>query len=689
MSDEINSARVFDLPHPGPSARRTPDRAGPLRVWLVQQGVWAMSLESMPLVSGYLKATALQDEGIAANSDIRICNFDGGTTLFGMANSLFQDGAPDVIAFSVLGWNYREFGALAETFKQLNPNGWVVFGGNHVSQQSQRVFREHPSVDVVVNGEGEFTFSDLLRARLAERSVHALHDVQGISFVDDAGKVVDTPDRPRIDDLDLIPSPFLTGVIPMADENGKFPYDVALLETNRGCPYKCSFCYWGGAVGQRVRAFSRERLRQEIELFAQHKVHTLVLCDANFGMMPIDLEFVQDVIAAKARYGFPKSIETSWAKNKSKVFFEMVRRMKDAGLHSSFTLALQTLDESTLDLMNRRNMKVNDWESLAEWLAKEGMDCYAELIWGAPGETVESFMKGYDRLAQHVSRVAVYPMLILPNTTYQEEKDRFGLVTVRGNTDDFEYLLAHDTMSSRDNRYMHRFIFVSRLLAENPVLRNVWMPLRALGGITQSELIRSLMEWFENDLHQSAEPFRTAITKSFTDSDVLAVVLVLIYGDDEAKDMLRRWWTTAVVPLLPTEHRALLTSIFEYDLLTLPAYTAPGKEPSRRYATEHLPVVDVDGSGYHVWRDVRLDHDVPAIVQALRRGQPYEHLLGEVVTSLYFKCGADTFLPSTNHEEIVYYMGVLERQLAGAAHERPSEPEPAEPTESTNVVGGP
>ncbi|MGH3564918.1 MAG: KedN5 family methylcobalamin-dependent radical SAM C-methyltransferase [Pseudonocardia sp.] len=637
----------------------------PLQVWLVQQGIWAMALESMPLVSGYLKATALQDERVAASMDIHIHNFDGGATLFSMANKLFQDGAPDVIAFSVLGWNYREFTALAETFKQINPDGWAVFGGNHVSHQADRVLAMHPFVDVVVNGEGEFTFRDLLVARLDRVSARNLHDVQGISFQDADGRIVTTADRPRIDDLDLIPSPFLTEVIPMVDGNGEFPYDVALLETNRGCPYKCSFCYWGGAVGQRVRAFSRERLRQEIELFAQHKVHTLVLCDANFGMMPIDLEFVQDVIELRARYGFPKSIETSWAKNKSKVFFEIVKSMKEAGLHSSFTLALQTLDENTLDLMNRRNMKVNDWEGLAEWLGREGLDCYAELIWGAPGETIDSFMRGYDRLANHVSRVAVYPMLILPNTTYQQDKEKFGLITVRGNTDDFEYLLSHDTMSPKDNQYMHRFIFVSRLVAENPVFRYLWVPLRTLGGMTQSAVIRSLMEWFENDDDARVEPFRNGMVNSFTDSDVLAPVLTYVYGSDEAKDVLRRWWNESVGPLVSPSVWTLLDDVFEYDLLTLPAYTGPGQAPSPRYATERLPRVEIDGEQYYLWRDVPLACDVPALVLALRRGEPYDHAMGERLDTLYYKVGADHFLPSTNHEEIIYYMGRSESQLVG------------------------
>lgn len=633
------------------------------QVWLIQQGIWSMALESMPLAAGYLKATAMQDERLAEQVDIRIINFDGGITLFGMASELFAEEPPDIIAFSVLGWNFRTFAALAETFKQVNPDGWVVFGGNHVSNQAERVFGMFPDVDIVVNGEGELTFMELLHAHLDGLRRNELGEIAGISFQTGKGEFVTTPERPRIENLDIIASPVLTGALELTNEAGEFRYDVALMETNRGCPYRCSFCYWGGAVGQRVRAFSRERLRQEVELFAKHKVHTIVMCDANFGMLPIDLEFVEDVIEIRQRLGFPKSIETSWAKNKSALFYKIVKAMKEAGLHSSFTLALQTLNTTALEGMQRRNMKVNEWEGLAEWLGKEGLACYAELIWGAPGETVESFMEGYDRLANHVSRVAVYPMLILPNTAYAENRAKHGMVTVRGNNDDFMYLISHNTMTPADNRYMHRFIFFSRLVAENPVFRHMWLPLRELGGITQSEAIRSLITWFETTSAPAAEPFQHGLESAFTDSDVLGPVVEYIYGSEEAKGELRRWWRGVIRPQLPAEHVSLLDTVFEYDLLTLPAYCSPGREPSKIYASESLPVEEVEGDLFHVRHGVTLQCDVPALGLALRRGESYAHTIGEFETSLYYKAGARNFVTSTNHEEIVYYMGRLAREM--------------------------
>jgi radical SAM C-methyltransferase len=86
-------------------------------VYLVQQGVWEMPLESMPLAAGYLKAHALANPSIRRQIDISIHNFRGGVTHATMANSIFRAGTPDIIAFSVFGWSYRSFGALAATFK--------------------------------------------------------------------------------------------------------------------------------------------------------------------------------------------------------------------------------------------------------------------------------------------------------------------------------------------------------------------------------------------------------------------------------------------------------------------------------------------------------------------------------------------------------------------------------------------
>ncbi|CCH31872.1 Radical SAM domain-containing protein [Saccharothrix espanaensis DSM 44229] len=627
--------------------------ASQLRVVLVQQGVWDMPLESMPLASGYLKAMALADPVLRDRVRIEICNFRGRVTHGEMANRLFAGDPPDVLAFSVFGWNQRAFGALAATFKQLNPDGWVLFGGTHVSEQADRVFRLFPSVDVVVNGEGELTFVELLRARLS--GAHAdLSDVLGVSWRGPAAEVVTNAERPRIDDLDTIPSPFLTGAIDLLDANGQFRYDVALIETNRGCPYKCSFCYWGGAVGQRVRAFSRERLKAELELFAKLGVHTIVACDANFGMLPIDVELVDDLIEIKRQHGFPRAFESSWAKNKSKVFYDIVRRMKEAGLRSSFTLALQSLNADALTAMRRRNMKVNDWRDLVEWLNKEGMDCYAELIWGAPGETAESFLEGYDELARHVSRIAVYPIMLLPNTEYSSNKELHGIIALRGDHDDFEYVLAHRTMTFADNARMQRFLFWARVIAENAVLRHCWLPLRELAGWKQSQVLNSLADWADTTSCPEALPLREAAARGHGGgAPAYAKAIGYLFTTAEGRRALELWWEQAVLPNVPAELRSFLSSVYRYDLMTHPVC-----EPT------DLPLVVVDGVDYYVRGDVRFDHNVPAALALLRADERPDLTPCPTGLDIYYRTSALNAVMSTNHEEIMHFMG--EPRPAGA-----------------------
>ncbi|MFI6317050.1 KedN5 family methylcobalamin-dependent radical SAM C-methyltransferase [Nonomuraea sp. NPDC050556] len=577
-----------------------------LTIGLVQQGAWDMPLESMPLAAGYLKAVLDSDPVTAGAVNVKIHNFRGGVALTAIARELFREEIPDVLGFSVLGWNYRNFGCVAETFKQLNPRGIVIFGGNHVANQAARVFREMPQVDVVVNGEGETTLPGLVRYLLENPGDLDPAHVPGVSYRREPGDVHTTQDAARIENLDLVPSPFLTGAIPMNWPNGRFRYDVALMETNRGCPYKCSFCYWGGAVGQRVRAFSRERLVEELDFFGFHEVPTVVLCDANFGLLESDEEFVEDLIKTRERHGYPRALETSWAKNKSARFHRIVTELRQHGFKSSFTLALQTLSDEALTDMHRRNMKVNQWETLADWLAGEGLDCYAELIWGAPGETPQSFFEGYDRLAEKVSRIAVYPLLLLPNTSYSESRELHGFVTLRGEHDDFEYVLANRSAPLNEHVMMQRFMLWARVLGENQFLRHVWRPAAALTGQTQSGLITSLMHWFEASHAPEVREFCAAIPV-IAESPPVVRALRSLYSSRGLEREVEAWWRGEVVPRFPERWRPFAEELYTYEHWTRPVYDDPNAGPPPGWHAE-------SSSSYRT-APIRFSHDMRRVLK--------------------------------------------------------------------------
>jgi radical SAM C-methyltransferase len=617
-------------------------------VTLVQQGVWAMPLESMPLAMGYLKAAVDADEGLRGECETTIVNLRGGTSVGTTMSAVFAEAVPDVLAISVFGWNFREALLLSETFKQLNPGGLAVLGGTHVANQADRVFRLSPDVDVICNGEGEVAFPELLHAWLAGQFPEPRgHEIDGISFRQGDGTVATTKKRAGVQDLGSIVSPFLSGSLPMTDAAGRFRYDVALMETNRGCPYHCAFCYWGGAIGQKIRRFPRERLLAELEIFAHYKVNSVVLCDANFGMQAQDEEFLEGIIRMREKTGYPRAVEASWAKNKSETFYRIVRKMKAAGLHSSFTIALQTLNDTALREMNRRNMRLNDWQDLVDWLAAEGLECYAELIWGTPGESVESFLSGYDELAERIPRIAAYPLMILPNTDYQEKRDELGLITSRGQGDDFEYVLASNTMKFQENLKMQGFLLWARAVAENSFFRYIWRPVRRYAGLTQSQVLFSLTRWFDDQSDAAAEPLKSP--KAMVEPMAVNAAVRALFLDPRIREFLAEWWQTEIRSLVKPAHQWLVDEAFRFDMLTLPR-------------VGHLDPAAIDEhEQVRTYRSIeQFDLDVPALIAILQAdGEPDPGRRTPTVFEFAWRLGLEGYID--NHEEALLHMATIER----------------------------
>jgi radical SAM superfamily enzyme YgiQ (UPF0313 family) len=619
------------------------------KVYLVIQNAWDSELLTMPLAFGYIKAYAMADPAIRADVDIRIFNYKRSTSVSEMAVELFAE-PPDILAFSVLGWNFNNFGRLCETYKQVRPNGWCVLGGNHASNQAARVFRLFPAADLVVNGEGEITMTEVLRAYLAGRRPTDCTDIHGLSVHGGGGNFITTPERPRLRNLDVVPSPFLTGAIPMVGADGRFLYDVALMETNRGCPYSCSFCYWGGAVGQKIYAFSRDRLREELRFFGRHNVDSLALCDANFGMLPADNEFVEDMLAVRAEFGYPRNFLTSWAKNKNRVFLSIVERLRDAGLHSSFTLSLQTLSPDALEHMQRKNMKLNEFEDLCEWLVGQGLDTDVELIWGAPGETPQSFFAGYDRVSRYVTRIATYPMLVLPNTEYERSKERHRMVTVRDTATDFEFVLSHSTLSLAENRQMHHFLFWARVLAEHQVLRLLFPAALRLARMTQSQVLQSIDRWFADCEVPAARGLKAHLRDVVANLDITRVTNAVAYtyvAEAELEPVFRGWWEAEVLPRAKAEDREMLEDIFRYDWLSRPYHDAAASKAGARSET-------IGGERFWVRRCIGLRYDLHATASDMKaRRDVVPERVPARDFDLYFREGFA--LVVANHELVTAY----------------------------------
>ena len=240
----------------------------------------------LPYSVGMLKSFALKDEKILQNFKFKEFIF----LREKIADMVAKIGNVDIFGISCYVWNWSLSLKLAEEVRKSNPNCLIVFGGPQVPNNVSEFFDDYSFIDLVVHGEGEITFQEILN-RYCDGGIKALKEINGTTFHDRSiGKAYQSQSRPRITDLNIIPSPYLEGVFEDLLDSDEYSWMVT-WETNRGCPFKCSFCDWGSAIASKVRKFDEHRLLSEIDYFTKKKVDLVFGADANFGIFKRDKEF--------------------------------------------------------------------------------------------------------------------------------------------------------------------------------------------------------------------------------------------------------------------------------------------------------------------------------------------------------------------------------------------------------------
>ncbi|MEL7209350.1 MAG: B12-binding domain-containing radical SAM protein, partial [Actinomycetota bacterium] len=366
---------------------------------------------------------------------------------------------PGLYLFSDYVWNVAGNLALSAAVKEADPHHLTVHGGPSVPgyEADRRAFLdEHPSVDVLVHGEGEITIRELL-GRLAHldpagpldaaTACEAIAGLAGTTVRTGEGPVTG-PARDRIEDLASVPSPFLTGVFDDLVDAG---LRRIVLETNRGCPFRCSFCDWGSATNTRIRTFPLDRVEAEIEWAAANRAEFVIMADANFGMLPRDEQITEWVAGHHESTGFPVRFGASMAKNPNDRFASIIERMRDAGLLMGAGLSLQTYDPGTLDNIDRRNIPRERYDGIWDAFRSIDVPMGAEFMIGLPGCTRETFRDDLQFAVDREVSFLVHRTAVLPNAPMNDPdyRDRFGLVT-----DADHNLIATESYSPEDLREM-------------------------------------------------------------------------------------------------------------------------------------------------------------------------------------------------------------------------------------------
>ncbi len=347
----------------------------------------------------------------------------------------------DILLCSCYVWNWEITIHLAKQVKKINPNCLIIFGGPQVPEDTTGFFEKHPFVDILVHGEGEKIIENIFNTYLGDKD---FSNVKGITT-----KEFKTTFEGRINDLDILPSPYLTSNIWELVEKVEGVKWICSWETHRGCPYLCTFCDWGSATFTKMRKFSEERLFKELEWFAENKIGYIDCCDANFGIFfERDLRLGRKLKELALTKKFPQTFQQSWAKNSSEKIIPIAKELQEGGLLTAVTLSVQSLDENTLDIIKRENMKFDKFSNLSNQFRQQGLPTYSEFIRGLPGETLETFKQGLEQLIgeSKIDTIYIFHCIILPNAPMNipEYREKYKIKTVRS-----PIYLGHSSVNNR------------------------------------------------------------------------------------------------------------------------------------------------------------------------------------------------------------------------------------------------
>ncbi|MDQ3803053.1 MAG: radical SAM protein [Acidobacteriota bacterium] len=465
-----------------------------------------------PLALGMVAAAARHYQGGMLDEAFKF--IEAPISSLDSALDLIREHGPGVLLCSDYVWTDRENLELTRRVKELYPEAITVHGGPSVPKYDyawREYFASRPTVDVIVHGEGEIT-APLLLERLAahadpfDASRRLLSDIAGITYRD-GDRPVHARDRERIVDLDALPSPYLDGWFSREHAS---TWIAAIVETNRGCPYGCTFCDWGSATLSKIRKFAMERVRAEIEWVARHRIGILWIADANFGIFDRDVAIAEWIGRCRRTFGYPRQVVVNYAKNATKRLAEIMRIFTTTDVRSDALISIQTHDEQTLRNIERSNIKLERYEELIGIFRSENLPISTDLIFALPGSTIETLMRDLQFFFDRRIYAKLHPAQVLVNSP-MAHRDYMRKFAIEADADGFvtsTYSCTPDdirTMWALREWYMllvgfcvlKYFLYYVQLDGDIPAIQFIYDLHRAVGEDeeTYPALSRLLHDW--------------------------------------------------------------------------------------------------------------------------------------------------------------------------------------------------
>jgi len=396
----------------------------PLKIFLcdLTYDTITLSVDGFPLNVGYIASYTK----MKFNDQVEIRVFKYIEKL----QEALETSVPDIIGFANYAWNRQINKEMSKIFLEKNKNGLVVWGGPNfpADVDSQKVFfTKFPQVDIYVPIEGEIGFSNIVKQVLTLNSFEHLRknilseSIPGCIIKSNNGKLQFTLALDRIQSLDEIPSPYLTGILDECFDERLVP----MIQTNRGCPFSCTFCVDGSDSVRMINEFSVQRVDDELNYIAKHvpkNQHNLHISDLNFGMYTRDIEVCDSINGIQKKYGYPHYVKITSGKNNPERIGKAIKKL---GNTTHMSLSVQSLNDQILSNIKRDNISSEKLVQIGPALKREGLDTASDVILGLPGETYDTAMQTIkDVLNAKIDWINIWTLMLLDGSELNTPKER-------------------------------------------------------------------------------------------------------------------------------------------------------------------------------------------------------------------------------------------------------------------------
>jgi radical SAM superfamily enzyme YgiQ (UPF0313 family) len=466
---------------------------------------------------------------------------------------------PDLICLSNYSWNSNLSEYVASIAKKANPNVVTAQGGpNFPHDDAQQIdfLKNRPSTDIFMIMEAEKTTVNLINriidSKLVRKKIFS-SPIDGTVFIrpesSESNKLFKGAPSSRIKYLDEIPSPYLNGMLDRFFDGKLAPF----IETNRGCPFKCSFCHTGNDYFNKINMFSVERINAEIGYIAEKSANLgishLHIADTNFGMYPRDREITKALFDSHTKYSWPNSIMSTTGKNQKQRVIDITNIL---GNMFEVSMSAQSMDENVLNNIRRSNISLEAYKDINKHLQDSGRSTNAELIMLLPGETKESFINGISKIVDSgIASLTIYTLMLLHGTEFKDPqyrkkfgyKGKFRIVPLNfGEYDsvkvfDYEEVAVEtDSISHQDYLDLRGMaLFIETLINGRPF--DELFSYAENFGITRTKVIQNLQENIQNASNKVKDLYQKFIAE--TQSELWDSEEELIAHYTEEKNYLR------------------------------------------------------------------------------------------------------------------------------------------------------